>query len=282
MDRPSISIVMPSFNQASYIEESIQSILSQNYSNLEILILDGGSTDGSKKIITQYADYISYWHSRPDNGQTPALIDGFNRATGDLLCWVNSDDIIMPNVLERAASIYMNDPNIGILFGDYALIDEFGKILKCKRVPKAGVGWFAKHGYWVFNSTGTLFSKKAFDLVGGLHSELNYVMDADLFMRMLLDGVKYKHIGCYLGGFRRHKEAKTVYGLRKSGDEYLYAAQKYWPSIKIIRKQKRWKIFFWLFQILNGNISMFVDTAFCRSKYWNDCTRLAKKRLLWK
>ena len=92
---PKISIVMPSYNQAEYIEESILSVLNQNYPNLELIVLDGGSTDGSEEIIKKYESKLSYWHSRKNKGQTDALIQGFKRATGDLLGWLNSDDILV-------------------------------------------------------------------------------------------------------------------------------------------------------------------------------------------
>lgn len=268
---PKISIVMPSYNQVAFIEESIQSVLAQNYPALEFLILDGGSTDGSKEIIARYSKHLAYWHSKPDKGQTEALIRGFNLATGDLLGWINSDDVLMPNVLQNSASIYTKNPNIGILFGDYVLIDESSRITRCKLVPKNGIEWYAKRGLWVFSSTGVLFSRKGYDIVGGLHADLDFVMDADLYMRMLFQGVQYKHLGCYVGGFRRHKGAKTVVGLRNSRLEHLRAGEMYWPpNIAEKQKQSRWKILYWIFQILNGNLKMYFDTVLQRGKHWQE------------
>lgn len=279
MRPPRITIIMPSFNQAAFIEEAIQSVLAQKYPNLEFIILDGGSTDGSKEIIERYSNYLTYWYSKPDNGQTDALIQGFQRATGELLGWVNSDDILMPNTLQNAAFLYNKNPNIGILFGDYVLIDEYSMIRQCKRVPKKGVSWFAEHGYWVFNSTGALFSRKAYEMVGGLHPDLYYVMDADLYMRMLFKRVRYKHLGCYVGGFRRYKGAKTFDGLRNSRLEHLRAGEKYWPAgIAEKRKQIRWQFLYWVFQALNGNMKMFYDTIILRGKHWKELAAHKKER----
>ena len=92
---PRISIVMPSFNQGKYIEESIKSVLDQKYPNLEFMVLDGGSTDGSREIIERYADKLNYWHSQTDKGQTDAIVMGFKRATGDLLGYLGSDDVLL-------------------------------------------------------------------------------------------------------------------------------------------------------------------------------------------
>src|SRR3989339_415746 len=110
---PRITVVMPSFNQARYIEESIQSVLDQMYPNLEFIILDGGSTDGSQEIIERYADRLTYWHSQPDKGQTDALIMGFDRSTGDLIGWVNSDDVLLPGCLHTIADAFVARPECG-------------------------------------------------------------------------------------------------------------------------------------------------------------------------
>lgn len=268
---PRITIVMPSFNQAAYLEEAICSVLDQNYPNLEFMILDGGSTDGSQEIIERYADHLTCWHSRPDKGQTDALIQGLERATGDLLGWVNSDDVLLPRMLSHVASAYVSNPGVGLLFGDYVLIDERGRIVGCKRVPRKRIGWFAQKGYWVINSQGTFFSRHVYDLVGGLNADLCYVMDADLYMRMLINGTRYQHVGHYLAGFRRHGDAKTVKGLGESRAEHYYAAERYWPPrIAKGRKQRRWQYVYWAFQIGNGNLIMFLDTLTAQGRHWKE------------
>lgn len=269
---PKISVIMPSLNQRQYIEEAIVSVLEQNYANLEFIILDAASTDGTLDIIKKYSDYLAYWQSKSDNGQTDALIEGFRRSSGELLCWVNSDDILLPNTFHSVVSTYKEHSGAGIFYGDYVLIDSLGRIQKCKRVPRKRIEWFANRGYWVFNSTGTVFTRKAYNIVGGLNGELNYVMDADLFMRMILNGVRCRHVAAYVGGFRRHEDAKTVSGFRDSRQEYLKTANKYWPKdVAANRNQRRWKVMYWLYQMINGNVRMFFDTLMYRSKYWHDC-----------
>ena len=266
---PRISVVMPSYNQVRYIEEAIKSILDQGYPNLDFIILDGGSTDGSVEIIQKYENQLSYWRSRPDNGQTSALIDGFKLAKGELMGWVNSDDILLPNALEIMSSAYLANPEVELLFGNFFLINEMGSITRCQRVPQSRIEWFAKRGHWVFNGTGAFFSKRAYDEIGGLNSDLSYVMDADLYVRMINNGIKYKHVGDYISAFRRHNEAKTVYDAQKSKSEHLYAAMKYWPPDAAKgRKQRRWRYLYWAFQILNGNLKMYLDKMRMRGKHW--------------
>src|SRR5580704_13795105 len=103
MNEPKISVITCCYNHAQFIEETIQSVLDQNYTNLEYIVIDGGSTDGSAEIIASYATRLSYWISEPDNGQTDALIKGFARATGDILCWLCSDDVFEPWTLREVA-----------------------------------------------------------------------------------------------------------------------------------------------------------------------------------
>lgn len=266
---PRVSIVMPSYNQVAFLEEAICSVLDQSYPNLEFMVLDGGSTDGSHRIIERYADHLTYWHSRPDKGQTDALVQGFEIATGDLLGWVNSDDVLLPGMLNHVVSSYLANPGVEVLFGDYVLTDEKSKITHCKRVPRRGIKWFAQHGLWVFNGTGALFSRHAYDLVGGLHADLCYVMDADLYMRMILSGTRCQHVRHYVGGFRRHSGAKTVSGLGASRIEHYSAAAKYWPRrVATGRSQQRWRYLYWAFQIGNGNWLMYLDTVMARGRDW--------------
>ncbi len=137
-DLPRISIVMPSYNQSQFIEESIQSILEQNYPSLEFMIYDGGSTDGSQEIIQRYASHLAFWQSGPDKGQTDALIQGFERATGDLLGWVNSDDVLLPGALQSIAQAYGSNPECGLIGGNFIMIDKIGRIIRCIRLSRPG------------------------------------------------------------------------------------------------------------------------------------------------
>lgn len=124
MQYPKISIVTPSYNQARYLEQTIQSVLSQGYPNLEYIIVDGGSTDGSTEIIRRYADRVSYWISEKDEGLYHALEKGFKRSTGEIMGWLNSDDIYHRNSLWMVARIFNNFPDVRWLMGKNTFFDE--------------------------------------------------------------------------------------------------------------------------------------------------------------
>jgi glycosyltransferase involved in cell wall biosynthesis len=262
---PRITIVMPSLNQARYIEESIQSILDQNYPSLEFMILDGGSTDGSQEIIERYADRLTYWHSRPDKGQTDALIHGFERATGDLMGWVNSDDILLPRALHSIALSYVSNPEGGLFGGNYVLIDQGGRIIRFKRHP-ANADWFARGRLFAVNQPGSFFKRQDYEAVGGLHADLHYVMDTDLYIRMLANGTRYVYINAWLSGFRKHAMAKTVAQATKAHREFEVAQRHYWPQTRL---NLVWQCSYVAWQVVNGNyFRMSIETLLSRGRYW--------------
>ncbi|MEZ5010012.1 MAG: glycosyltransferase family 2 protein [Chitinophagales bacterium] len=113
-----ISIITPSYNQAEFLEDTITSVLHQNYPNLQYIIIDGGSSDGSVEIIKKYENQIDYWISEKDSGQTHAINKGFSKVTGDIICWLNSDDIYFDYTLSAVANYFNENPDIDILWGD--------------------------------------------------------------------------------------------------------------------------------------------------------------------
>jgi len=276
-DLPRITIIMPSYNQATYLEEAICSVLDQNYPNLEFMILDGGSTDGSAAIIERYANRLTYWYSRPDKGQTDALIHGFARATGDLMGWVNSDDVLLPGCLDKIAQLYKAHPTAGLFGGNYILIDSRGKIIRCRRHPD-NPEWFARLGLFFVNQPGSFFKRDDYEAVGGLHKDLNYFMDNDLYVRMMINCTKFAYINAYLSGFRIHSDAKTVSQIQQAHDEGKRARKLYWPR-RISRLRTVGKVIYFSFQTLNGNfIRVIFDTIQARDHYWSEWVgTIAKK-----
>ena len=125
---PKISIITPSYNQGEFLERTILSVIEQNYPNLEYIIIDGGSTDGSVDIIQKYADKLAYWISEKDNGQTHAINKGFKKATGEIVAWLNSDDELCEGALMAVASVFMEHDEADFVFGNQYSIDSNGKI----------------------------------------------------------------------------------------------------------------------------------------------------------
>jgi glycosyltransferase involved in cell wall biosynthesis len=271
MTLPTISIIMPSFNQSSYLEEAICSVLDQKYSALEFMILDGGSTDGSQGIIERYSDRLAYWYSQPDKGQTEALINGFEKATGDLLGWVNSDDVLLPGCLQSIARTYEAHSEGGLFGGNYVLIDPAGRVIRCKRHP-SNPARFARYGLFAVNQPGSFFKRQDYQAVGGLHQELQYIMDTDLYVRMMLNGTQFFHTGTYLAGFRKHPSAKTVAQTRQAQVESHNGKRKYWPAV-VTRTRTRivGEFLYVACQVFNGNyINMMIASLFARGRNWRD------------
>jgi glycosyltransferase involved in cell wall biosynthesis len=269
MNLPRISIVMPSFNQGIFLEEAIRSILDQRYPNLEFMILDAQSTDNSRAIIEQYAASLAYWRSEPDEGQSDAIAQGLARATGDLLGWVNSDDALLPGSLGAIARAWQENPVGGLFGGNYILFDKSGRITRCKRHP-ANSGWFAQHGIFTFNPPGSFFKRQDYQAVGGLRRDLHYVMDNDLYLRMIANGTRYVYVDRYLSVFRQHEGQKPTVFRQKAQAEMAQWQRELLPaSLRRCALQKRWIWLFRAWQAINGNyLRMCLDTVRLRGRRW--------------
>ncbi len=204
---PRITVVTPSYNQARYLRQSIESVLSQDYPNLEYIVCDGGSDDGSVEIIEEYSDYLQWWVSEPDEGQTDALVKGFSRATGEVLCWVNSDDQLEPGSLRYVADRFAADPTLQFLWGDCRWIDESGTVLYTRHeIPF--VRWLWLYGYNYIPQPAAFWTRALYDRVGGLDQSFRVAMDTDLFARMSRV-TRLQHTSTVLARFRIHAQQRT-------------------------------------------------------------------------
>lgn len=204
---PRFSVVMPSFNQAQYLDSAIQSVLSQGTALHELIVLDGGSTDGSADVIRRYSKDIAYWRSEKDEGQTAAIQEGFERATGDILCWLNSDDLFLPDALARVAETFAANEGSEIVSGYLYYIDEESRITECPQVL-TGSHRLARLGVVTVNQQATFFRKGLFDRVGGIDASLHCAMDMDLWCRFHTARANWVQIPQYLAAFRKHSAAK--------------------------------------------------------------------------
>jgi len=206
--KPLISIVIPSFNQGRYIEETIVSILEQDYPRLEVIIIDGGSTDNSVEIIKKYEKDLSYWISEPDTGQSNALNKGFRRARGDLLTWLNSDDVLLPGALDAVARAYEANPESEWFAGKCMWMDPDGRIIKCG----CGLNWnslLPRMGVLEAGGPSGFFTKNLLERAGYVNEDFHYMMDTELWWRFYSKcGATYKRVNNYLWGLRLHPAAK--------------------------------------------------------------------------
>ena len=192
MKWPKISVVVPSFNQARYIDEALRSVLDQDYSNLELIVIDGGSTDGSVDIIRRHEDRIACWVSEPDSGQTHGLIKGFERSTGEIQCWLNSDDLQERTTLREVAAYFDRHPDVDSVYGDMIWIDSAGRPLRVQReMPFNRFIWMYTYNY--IPGMSMFWRRCIYEKVGGLDSSFDLAMDADLWMRFT-DAGRIAHV----------------------------------------------------------------------------------------
>jgi glycosyltransferase involved in cell wall biosynthesis len=204
---PRITVVVPSFNQAGFLERTLRSVLDQDYPNLELIVMDGGSTDGSVDIIRKYEDRIAHWVSEKDEGQTDALARGFARSTGDIQCWLNSDDLHEPGVLFKVARYFGQHPDADAVFGSTIWIDADDRPLRTHHeMPFNRFIWL--HTYNYIPGMSMYWRRAIYEQVGGLDPSFNLAMDADLWSRISRQG-RIDHVRDVWSRMRFYPEQKN-------------------------------------------------------------------------
>lgn len=205
---PLVSIITPSYNQAQYLEETIRSVLGQDYQNLEYIIIDGGSNDGSPEIIQRYSDRLAYWVSETDQGQTDAINKGFARASGQILAWINSDDTYLPNAVSEAVEFLGTYPQAGLVYGDANLIDSNGEVIG--KFPARQTDYTRlRRGYVHIPQQAAFFRADVWRQVGPLDPSFYFAMDYDLWVRISRSAPIYYHPRLW-ANFRLHGSGKSV------------------------------------------------------------------------
>ena len=208
-DLPRISIVTPSFNQAPFLEQTLRSVLLQGYPNLEYMVFDGGSRDGSVEILQRYSDHLTHWQSEPDRGQAHAINQGLERASGEILAWLNSDDLLLPNALHRVAKLYQEIPEAAAWIGACYRIDGEGRLLSVvhgRGLEQKSIADWGSKGF--FYQPSCFFSAEAWHEVGPLDVKLRYAFDVDLWIRLAGAGA-FAATQDVLSAAVIHDEAKT-------------------------------------------------------------------------
>jgi glycosyltransferase involved in cell wall biosynthesis len=226
---PKISIVMPSFNQAGFLPKAIDSVLSQDYSNIELVVLDGGSTDGSLEILEQYGEKLAFWCSEPDKGQSDALNKGLQRITGDIVGWLNSDDTYQPGTFaEVATALKLNSIAMCKTFG---FMDSEGKVFGYK--DNSFVDHQTLIQYWKTNgmtiNQPCVFMRR--EVLDGLNPvldpTLHYAMDYDLWLRLSLNH-PIRVVEGYWANYRFHDSSKSGLSFDAFFPEWLEVSQRFW------------------------------------------------------
>ena len=203
-----VSIITPSYNQAQFLETTIRSVLDQDYPEIEYIIVDGGSTDGSLEIIQKYAPRLAWWVSEKDRGQTDAINKGFARARGDVLAWLNSDDTYNPGAVREAVAYLQSHPQAGMVYGDANYIDGRGRVIG--RFPAAQTDYRRlRRGYVHIPQQSAFFRAELWRQVGPLDPTFYFAMDYDLWVRLAALAPLHYYPRLW-ANFRLHSGAKTI------------------------------------------------------------------------
>jgi glycosyltransferase involved in cell wall biosynthesis len=208
---PKISVITPSYNQAEFLERTIISIHNQGYPNLEHIIVDGGSDDGSVEIIRKYQHVLAHWVSEPDNGQCDAIDKGAEWATGQYMTWVNSDDLLLPGALDILAGRIKEQPRMDVVYGDQLEIDEHDSVTKRLFTIDFDILDFIYEANIIVHQQSSLWRTELYRKLGGLCG-CPYAMDYELFYRMYKDGASFHRVDGYISGFRVYSGSLTGSG----------------------------------------------------------------------
>lgn len=232
---PKISIVTPSFEQGRFLEETILSVLNQNYGNLEYIIIDGGSSDETIEIIRRYEDRLAYWVSEKDRGQVHAINKGLERATGDIVAYINSDDIYLADAFNAVIDYFKDNPESDWICGDTLMFGEgFPTEIVHAVVPKS-----AAHALsWAYKAPQPGMFWKRQLLGAGFDEQWRYDFDHDLYVRLLLAGHHCQHLRATLAGYRLHGTSKTVAESHRFDEEFDRSSELY--ESRLNGSDRRW------------------------------------------
>ena len=213
-----ISIVTPSYNQAQFLEETIRSVIDQGYSELEYVIIDGGSADGSQEIIRKYQDYLHYWVSEPDKGHGDALNKGFEKTTGEIMAWINSDDKYMPWTFNAVAEIFSSLPHVNWIVGTNGWWDPEGRLTHAAIVHKNIYDFLLGRFDWIQQES-VFWRRSLWESSGAtINSSYDLMVDGELWCKFFLKDDLY-HVRCVLGGYRSHDKNRAKENYRSCLEE---------------------------------------------------------------
>lgn len=278
MMKPLLSVVIASYNSAKHIECCLRSIRAEYDPRLEVILIDGGSDDGTLDVVDRFRDVLSIVVSEPDGGQSDAFNKGFKRASGRFMTWLNSDDVLCPGAIVKALA-YMEDTDAHWLAANCLYIDNDSSVLRCCR--SGGFERFAlKFGLLNVFGPSAFFSRELFEEMGDFREDFHFCMDTEYWWRIAARGIAYERIPCYFWALRLHEDAKTASAI--TGDfnkrpermqvEGALLRDMYYPHRSPVGL-KVGVLLVRIYRLLNGSyISALWDTFKVRGKSYTDLT----------
>lgn len=228
---PRITVVTPSYNQARFLERTLLSVLDQGYPNLEYLVYDAMSRDGSAEIIQKHAARLDYHEIAKDRGQSDAINKGFKRATGDVLCWLNSDDYFYPGALQKAGDFFRQNEQVVMLCGRIAIVDEQERFLREKKPPVLSIAQLLPWG-GVPGQAAVFIRREVYEKLGGLREDLHFLLDWELWLRILTcyGAERIERVDEILAGAREWPQAKTESAAGRDAEESRRLLDEYFDK----------------------------------------------------
>ncbi|MDX6478292.1 MAG: hypothetical protein QOG29_879 [Gaiellaceae bacterium] len=227
MSKPLVSIVTTSYNQGRFLEETIRSVLEQDYEPIEYIVVDDGSTDDSVEIIRRYADRLAWWTAQENAGQARALNVGFEHARGDLLGFLSSDDLLLPGATSRLVAEFQRDPELALAYGGAVNIDAESKPFRTVRSGDWDIGYMARTARLLVPQPASLWSRRGWELVGPFNERAWSWFDAELYFRLSTVG-GVARIDAPLAAFRLHPESKQMSRHEQMAEESVRFADEFW------------------------------------------------------
>jgi glycosyltransferase involved in cell wall biosynthesis len=278
MSDPLFSIVIVNYNYGRYLDAAIRSVLDQSCGDKELIVVDGGSSDESVRVIERHADRIGWWCSEPDNGQSDAFNKGFSRARGRFLTWLNADDIMFPGALARARTTMAAYPGCEWFTAGSFWLDPLLRVIRCTRA-RAFSRLRASRGEIPVWAPSSFFGRSLYERVGGLDVDFHYMMDTELWLRFhRRGGAEYRPVPGYCWGLRLHPDAKMS-GHNFADSEQARETHPRWAQVarerQTLMSRYGTRPMTPLVRALSTSPAAWsasaIDTLRFRGRHWNEC-----------
>ena len=237
-----MSIVTPSLNQGRFLGEALESVRSQGHTDVEHLILDGGSTDETVSVLRSLGGYLEWshvnWQSGPDGGQSEALNKGFAQAGGDIIGWLNADDRYRRGCFDRVVKAFVENPEVDVFYGDFAIINPDGVVLSVRREIGFNRFILLHHHVLYIPTASTFFRRRVFEEGNRLKPELHYAMDYEFFLRLAEANYEIRHLPEVLADFRVHPESKSCRMAQNQSKEKQQIMMSFSPLASRLRSSR--------------------------------------------